>query len=238
MAEMPEIFNSDDEWRARGFYLRQPPLVIVSFDPAGDGDDRDALIVQTREEHQRGEPHDPDFAVEQKFRIMMAERLPVDYEYPDKLARILAMHKQLIRWQAAGRIIGHVFAIESNGVGWGLASDLRVKIGHYVITYTTVGSTSDKPYGGGKVSMPRLAALDWMRIMIETHHIKIAPDAPGGKLLASELNSFVWRRPGRPEAMQGQKDDLVMATCGGLWIGSKIIGPSLKAESSRRGAVH
>jgi len=229
-----EIFNSDAEWRERGFVLRQPPLVIVSFDPAGDGSDRDALIVQTREEHQRGEPNDPDFAVEQKFRVLMAERMPQDYEYPDKLARILAIHKQLVRWQTSGRTIGHCIGIESNGVGWGLSSDLRTKIGQFVVSYTTVGSTSDKPYGGGKVNMPRLAALDWMRIMMETHHLKLSPEAPGAKDLASELNSFVWRRPGRPEAMLGQKDDLVMALCGGLWIGSKIIGPSLKAERSRR----
>jgi hypothetical protein len=240
MADTPEIFNSDADWKARGFTLRQPPLVIVSFDPAGDGNDRDALVVQTREEHQRGEPIDPDFAVEQKFRVLMCERLPVDYEYPDKMARILAMHKQLIRWQAQGRIAGHVIAIESNGVGWGMSSDLRTKIGQFVVSYTTVGSTGDKPYGGGKVNMPRLAALDWMRIMMETHHLKIIPDARGAKELTSELNSFVWRRPGRPEAMLGQNDDLVMALCGGLWVGSKIIGPMLKQERtpSRRVVVN
>ena len=232
-----EIFNSEADWKDRGFSLRTPPFIIVSFDPAGDGDDRDAMIVQSREEHQRGEPHDPDFAVEMKFRVMLAERLPVDYEYPDKLARILAIHKQLVRWQVSGRISGHVICIESNGVGWGLASDLRTKIGQFVVSYTTVGSSMDKPYGGGKVSMPRLAALDWMRIMMETHHLKLVPDAPGHKQLASELNSFVWRRPGRPEAMQGQKDDLVMALCGGLWVGSKIIGPLLKAARRPRRAM-
>lgn len=231
MVEHVHAFNSDREWRDRGFSLRQPPLVVVSYDPAGDGDDRDAIIVQTREEHQRGEPHDPDFAVEMKFRVMMAQRMPVNHEFPDKIAKLLAIHRQLLQWEGAGRISRHVFAVESNGVGWGLASDLRSKIGDLVLPYTTIGSSTDKPYGGHKITMPRLAALDWLRMMMETHHLKIIPDAPGSKELASELNSFVWRRPGRPEAMLGQKDDLVMALCGGVWIGSKIIGPSLKAKS-------
>ena len=228
-------FNSDQEWRDRGFFLRQPPLVIVSYDPAGDGDDRDAIVVQSREEHQRGEPHDPDFAVEMKFRVLMAQRLPVDYEYPEKVAKLLAIHRQLLQWTTVGRITAHAFAVESNGVGWGVASDLRSKIGGVVLPYTTIGSSMDKPYGGDKITMPRLAALDWLRVMMETHHLKIIPNAPGSKELASELNSFVWRRPGRPEAMLGQKDDLVMALCGGVWIGSKIIGPSLKAQKMPKG---
>ena len=78
--------------------------------------------------------------------------------------------------------------------------------------------------------MPRLAALDHLRIMMETHHMKVIPDAPGASQLIEEMNSFVWRRPGRPEAMQGQKDDLVMALCGALWIGSKLIGPILRQD--------
>lgn len=232
-----EVFNSDADWRDRGFYLRAPPIVFVAYDPAGDGSDRDALVVLSREEHQKGEPEDPDFAVEMKFRVMMAQRMPMDFEYPDKLARILAIHKQLTRWRASGRIYAHVLCIESNGVGWGMASDLRSKIGEAVIPYTTIGSTTDKPYGGAKVTMPRLAALDHMRIMLETHHCKIIPEAPGAKDLASEMNSFVWRRPGRPEAMDGQKDDLVMAMCGGIWIGTKIVGPSLKAAPKRRAGM-
>lgn len=229
MEQTVHAFNSDEDWRARGFHLHKPPIIIVCYDPAGDGSDRDAVLVIQREEHQRGEPHDPDFAVEMKFRVLMAQRLPVDYEFPDKVAKLLAIHRQLLRWQAGGRISHHAFVVESNGVGWGLASDLRSKIGAYVLPYTTIGSKNDQPYGGDKITMPRLAALDWLRIMMETHHLKIIPNAPGSKELASELNSFVWRRPGRPEAMQGQKDDLVMALCGGVWVGSKIIGPSLKA---------
>jgi hypothetical protein len=232
MAKVPELFNSDEDWQDRGFYLRHAPLVLVSYDPAGDGDDRDAIVVTSREEHQRGEAHDPDFAVEMKFRVLMAQRLPVDYEFPDKVAKMLAIHKQLGVWRTQERIHGHVICVESNGVGWGLGSDLRSKIGENVIPYTTVGSTTDNPYGGGKVSMPRLAALDHMRIMMETHHLKIIPQAPGATELIQEINSFVWRAPGRPEAMQGQKDDLVMSLAGGLWIGSKIIGPLLKAAKT------
>ena len=234
MTETPFVFNSNADWRDRGFHLRKAPVIIAAYDPAGDGDDRDALAVYAREEHQKGEPDDPDFAVEMKFRLLMAKRLPVDLEFPDKLAMLLAQHRQLVRWRAGGKIHDHVFAIEANGVGWGLASAMRDKIAGNVLPYTTIGSMGDKPYGGGKVSMPRLAALDWFRMMMETFHIRIMPDAPGAKDLISELNSFVWRRPGRPEAMQGQHDDLVMASCGAVWVGSKIIGPSLKAARKLR----
>jgi hypothetical protein len=34
--------------------------------------------------------------------------------------------------------------------------------------------------------------------------------------------------------MLGQNDDLVMALCGAVWIGSKLIGPILKAKPARR----
>ncbi len=234
MAEIAEyIFNSNAEWRDRGFSLRSPPVCIVTYDPAGDGKDNDALVVLLREEHQKGEPYDPDFAVENKYRVLMCERMPSHYEFPDKLARLLSMHRRLLSWTAEGKIFAHVFAVETNGVGWGLSSALKAKVGSHVIPYTTVSTTGDRSYTGMKVSMPRLAALDHMRIMMETFHLRISPDAVGAKDLLAEMNSFVWRAPGRPEAIQGQHDDLVMATCGGLWIGSRVIQPVLKAEAVR-----
>ena len=229
-----EVFNSDEDWRDQGYSLSTPPLYIVCYDPAGDGDDADALVVISREEWQRGIPEDINFSVQMKFRVLMCQRMPQDYEFPEKLARILALHKKLTNWTALGRITSHVICVETNGVGWGLASALRDKLGNVVIPYTTTGSSSSEPYSGKKTSMPRLAALDHLRILMETHHLKVIPDAPGVKLLTNEMNSFVWRRPGRPEAMHGQKDDLIMALTGGVWIGSKIIGPFLKAKKLRR----
>lgn len=231
-----EVFNSDADWRERGFHLRTPPVTILNYDPAGDGDDRDALVVVNREEHQRGEPYDPDFAVEMKYRLLMCQRMPQDFEFPDKLARLLALSRRLTQWQVSGRCHTHVMGVESNGVGWGLASALKTKLGHIVIPYSTIGSSTEKPFTGAKVSMPRLAALDNLRIQMETHHLKVIPDAPGAEDIIREMNSFVWRRPGRPEAMTGQKDDLVMALCGAVWIGSKILTPVLRAapKSERR----
>lgn len=227
------VFNTHEDWRERGFYLKTPPVIIVCYDPAGDGDDRDAIVLLSREEHQKGEPHDPDFSVVYKFRVLAATRLPPEFEYPDKLARLLGLHRQLLGWQTAGRCYSHFFSVETNGVGWALASGLRVKIGPQVIAYTTVGSAADKPYVGGKVSMPRLAALDLLRVLLETHHLKMTPKAPGGRELSAEMASFVWRSPGRPEALEGQHDDMVMALAGGCWVGNKIIGPVLKAATIR-----
>lgn len=223
-------FNNTEDWRERGFHLRMPPVVIAAYDPAGSGSDRDALVLLNREEHQKGEPHDPDFAVAIKFRVLGVSELPPEFEFPDKLARLMALHRQLNVWQRRNRSYSHFFSIESNGVGWGLASALKRAIGPQVISYTTIGATGEKPYSGGSISMPRLTALDFTRTMLETGHLKMAPNAPGVKILQQQMAGFVWRRPGRPEAMEGQKDDAVMALTGGLWIGSKIISPVLKAK--------
>jgi len=229
-----ETFNSSEEWHERGYHLRVPPVVIIAYDPAGDGDDDDGLVMIAREEHQKGETYDPDFAVAMKFRVLAAQIMPKHLEFPDKLARLLAVHRQMVMWSEHNRCWAHFFAVESNGVGWGLSSALRSKIGAQVISYTTVANATDKPHVDGRISMPRLASLDNLRVIAETHHLKIAPDAPGKTLLTGQLASFVWRRPGRPEAMKGQKDDLVMALAGGVWIGSKIVGPILKATSFKR----
>lgn len=235
-------FNNTDDWRDRGYYLRQPPVVIACYDPAGDGNDRDAVVLLNREEHQHGEPHDPDFAVAIKFRVLGSTYLPPEFEFPDKLARLLALHRQLTGWTHVGKIHTHFFTVESNGVGWALASSLKVKVGPRVISYTTVGTVGNKPYENGKLSMPRLTALDHVRVLLETGHLKMAKEAKGARDLTQELGSFVWRRPGRPEALEGQRDDMVMALTGGCWVGSKVIAPVLKAKvihlpTSRRRAA-
>lgn len=231
MVETAYAFNNTEDWRERGFYLRTPPVIIAAYDPAGDGSDDDALILLNREEHQKGEPHDPDFAVAMKFRVLGAQIMPPGLEFPDKLAQLLALDRQLLGWRNRKKISGHFFTVESNGVGWALASSLRANVGPRVITYSTVGSGGDKPYTGGNASMPRLAALDHTRVLLETGHLRMTKDAPGAKELSGQIGSFVWRRAGRPEAMEGQKDDLVMALTGGCWIGTKLIPPVLKAKT-------
>jgi hypothetical protein len=225
------LFNNTEDWRDRGFYMRTPPLVMACYDPAGSGKDRDAVVLLNREEHQKGEPHDPDFAVAIKFRVLGYSRMPPQFEFPEKMASMLSVNRQLNNWHKIGKCSGHVFTVETNGVGWALASALKSKLGEKVISYTTVGSPHEKPFEGGRVSMPRLAALDHVRVLLETGHLRMAPDAPGGKDLQQEMGSFVWRRPGRPEAMEGQHDDGVMALTGGCWIGTKIIAPLLKAKT-------
>jgi hypothetical protein len=231
-------FNTTSEWRSKGYHLRTAPLVLVAYDPAGDGDDRDALVMISREELQRGETWDPDFAVMMLFRVLMAHRMRPDLEFPDKEAMLLKLHRQLVGWKRVGRASDHVFCVETNGVGYAMASSLRSNIRHNVIGYTTVGSTSDKPFAEKKVSMPRLAALDNLRVLAETHQLKVAKDAPGRKHVIEEMSSFVWRAPGRPEAMEGQRDDIVMAMAGACWMGTRIIPPLLKQTRVSTKGVH
>jgi hypothetical protein len=237
MSEIAQ-FNSTREWKEKGYYLRTPPLVLVGYDPAGDGSDRDAMVMIAREEHQKGEPWDPDFAVLMLFRVLMAHRMRPDLEFPDKLAMLLRLHRQLVGWRRIGRAANHVFCVETNGVGYAMASSMRNVVKGNIVGYTTVGSSSEKPFVEKKVAMPRLAALDNLRVLTETHQLKLARDAPGRQHLLQEMSSFVWRGPGRPEAMDGQHDDMVMATAGACWIGTKIIPPMLKQTRVTARGVH
>jgi len=205
-------FNTHDELKDRGFFMRDAPITIANYDPAGDGADNDAIVIISREEWRRGELHDPDLAVEFIFRVLGAHRLPPGIEFPDKQARLIKLNRSLNKWQNQGRTQAHFFGVETNGVGYAMASSLKSKISAPVIGYSTVGSiSSDKPYTSAKVSMPRLAALDHLRMLMEIHRVKMIRDAVGAQDMIDELNSFVWARPGRPEALDGQKDDLVMA---------------------------
>lgn len=223
-------FNDAADLRHRGFQLLTPPVTIVAMDPSGDGDDRDGVVAVSREEHQRGLPHDPDFAVEFMFRVMIAYRLDQTMEFPDKLATMLKLDKTLQGWTNQKRQSAHFFCFETNGVGYGYASSFARKSNTKVIPYATVGkkTASNKPPAGAKISMPRLEALDNTRIIMETGYLKAEKGAVGLQDLQAELQAFVWRGKNRPEAMQGQRDDLVMALTGALWVGSKVLPPMLK----------
>jgi hypothetical protein len=228
-------FNTNADWKERGFRMRTPPIVLVCYDPAGDGDDRDALVMVERQEHQFGEPWDPDFAVNMRFMILLAHQMARSLEFPDKLGQILSLHRSLCRWRNLGRTTNHIFCVETNGVGYAMGSSLRSRISANVVTYTTVGNVREEPYADHKVTMPRLASLDNLRVLSETHSLKIAKGAPGADIVVREMSSFVWRRPGRPEALQGQHDDVVMALAGACWIGSKLVPPVLRAKQYRPG---
>ena len=223
-------FNNADDLKERGFQLLCPPVTIVSVDPSGDGDDRDGVLAVSREEHQRGLPEDPDFAVEFVFRVLLAHQLPQEYEFPDKLASLINLDKRLQRWTSQRRQSTHFFTFETNGVGYGYASSFSRKSPTKVIPYATVGRVTPgaKPPGNARIAMPRLEALDNTRVLVETGYLKAAPGAPGLAELQKQMQAFVWRGRNRPEAMAGQHDDLVLALTGALWIGSKVIPPILK----------
>ena len=227
---MRPVLHRASDLKERGFQLLTPPVTFISFDPSGDGDDRDGLVGISREEHQRGEPHDPDFAVELVFRILMAHRLPRDLEFPDRLAAILSLDRQLKGWTRQGRQIKHFICVETNGVGFGYSSSLSSKTDTQIIPYVTVGNVNATrtPQVNAKVAMPRLQALNNVRILMETGYLTQVKNAPGAEMLEAEMNAFVWRGKNRPEAMTGQTDDLVMALTGALWIASQVVPPALK----------
>lgn len=233
MSEITEMF-SRQELRARGFAMREAPLAIMAYDPAADGKDHDGLVIVSREEHRRGELHDPDLAVEMIYRILMAQYLPRELEFQDKMAKILSLHRQMRSWTNRGKMAEHVVLVESNGVGWPAASFLRQKLGPRLRSYTTSSTTTGRASGAshqGKMwSMPRLAALDHLRMQMDLQRLKAEKNAPGADIILKEFNAFVWAAPNRPEAIDGQHDDLIMPLAAACWFGSKSIPPLVKAR--------
>jgi hypothetical protein len=221
--------------RERGFELRTPPFAIAALDPSGSGDDFHAVSVVYREEWQLGEPVDPDFAVEKMFRIQLARRLPQTLEFTDVLASMLRLATYLSNEHQLGRLSGWMFGVETNGVGHGYAEALRAKLGtQRVLRIFTTAGVDQQPVVENKTTMPRMAGLDEVRMLMETQYLRAAATAEGMKDLEQELLTFVWRSKNRPEAMAGQHDDLVMALALAIWIGNRLIPPLLRAAPPRR----
>lgn len=234
MSDIPErsrhALYTAEELRSRGFAMIDPPVSVLSYDPAGDGADHDGIVIVSREEHRRGELYDPDMAVEVVYRLLMAKYLPRELEFQDKAATILSLHRSMASWTNKGKMAGHVVLVETNGIGWSMHSFLKGKIGRRVRGYTTVANVSAKPFQESGMSMPRLAALDNLRMLIDLQRFKSAKNAPGADLLVRELNSFVWKGPKRPEAIDGQHDDLVLPTAAACWFGTKTIPMITKSQ--------
>jgi len=155
-------------------------------------------------------------------------RMRPDFEFPDKIAAVLKLHRDLMAWKSTGRSCGSVVVVEANGIGYGIVSTLKDKISDRCVAYKTVGGTSNSPFSESGMVMPRLPGLSHLKMLLEQHYIRGATGAPGIREIEQEMNSFVWAGPKRPEALAGQKDDMVMALAGGVWIGSKVIPPILK----------
>ena len=236
---MAEI-NTGADLKERGYSLLIPPVTVVALDPAGDGADYDGLVAISREEYQRGAPHDPDFSVEMLYRVLLAHRLPQNWEFPEKLAAVLSLDRFLRGLTHQRRQHSHIMCFETNGVGYGYASSFARKSPTKVIGYATVArkSTTGVAPVNAKIAMPRLEALDNTRILLETGYLKLAEGAPGIDTLRKEMRAFVWRGRNRPEAMSGQHDDLVMAMTGALWVASKVLPPVLKQVKLPAGTRH
>lgn len=221
------------ELRQRGFIMRDPPLAMLIYDPSGAGEDHDGVVILSREEHRRGELYDPDLAVEMIYRVMYCQYMPRDLEFQDKATKILSLYRSLLNWMYKGRIAEIAVLVETNGVGWPMQSFLKDKIGHRLRGFTTTATVIGRPSGEAHLNsmwaMPRLAALDNLKMQMDLQRLKAEPKAPGVKDLINEFSSFVWAAPNRPEAIEGQHDDLIMPLAAGCWFGSKVIPPITKS---------
>jgi len=228
--------NTRRELEGEGFYLQTPPVSLIMLDPAASGEDGNALVWLDREEWQRGEPWDPDFSTIMICRAKLFAQLESSMEWPQVMSRIYRLHKYMLQREKAGLSFRYFFGVETNGVGYGYAMHLREKLGpSRVLTLSTVAGDKDRVFSEKGIVMPRLAGLDHLRLSIETQRLKVDKDAPGTKDLDTQLRSFVWARPGRPEALEGQRDDLVMALALANWLLTKVLPPVLKAEDKSTG---
>lgn len=227
-----------DPFLKDGFSLRAPVLSIVAFDPSAEGDDFPTCVLVDREEWQRGETVDPNFAVQRRYRVKLVNRMDRTLEFPEQQAALMRLHRWLNHRQAKGLCYQHFLVIETNGVGWPIASDLRLKLGSVVVPMATTGSGSNSPQGArGSVAMPRMAGLDNLRYLMEMHALKIDRDAPGGHILQTEMQSFVWAGKRKPQALSGQHDDSILPLASACWLGQKVVPPYLKQKVPKKPKV-
>ena len=216
-------FFTNEQLQERGFVMRDPPMAILAYDPSGSGKDRDGIVILSREELRRGELDDPDLAVEIVYRALYASYMPRDLEFPDKMAKILSLHRAMMKWAAKGKMHSHIMLVETNGIGHSAKSFLQTKVHRYVRGYTTVAAVHDRHVMAetGWV-MPRNTALDNLRSKMELQRFKAEKGAPGMTELKNEFASFVWKNNVRPEAIDGQHDDLVMPSAAACYFGDRL----------------
>lgn len=219
----------------QGYRLYKAPVSIIAFDPAGRGNAFPALTWIDREEWQRGEVWDPDLSVQLLYRLHFAHRLPRDGEYVDFLAAIMRLDSLMGQRINRGLCTHSAIVIETNGVGWPAYSQLSTskRVQSEVLGVTTTGTTSRKSADKSRLTMPRMAGLDLLRVMIETQRFKLRPDIPGAKEFETETKSFVWKNA-RPEALAGQNDDIVMSVAHGVWAGEHYIGRTVVYTPAQR----
>lgn len=230
---------STDQLQSDGFRQRSAPVAVLAMDPAGDGKDRTALTLTEREAWVRGEPYDPDVRLIYRLVWRIGTLFPVNAEFPFVNASVYSAMNRLRTAVSVGNLSEAVLAVECNGVGWGYASDLRTKLPKgSVMPITTTGGNYDHAMERRGYTMPRKPAADNFRVLMETGRWITAPEAPMADALKSEMDSFIWRN-GKPQAAEGQHDDLVMSSIIGSWVASKLIPADVqfKVEPERGGST-
>jgi hypothetical protein len=213
------------ELRAAGFQEKGPTTEILAFDPAGAGADSPGLVWVTRRTFILGDyPYEPDSSAQPIMRIRAAVAMVPDSSYAEQEARCLTWHRRMMAAQRADQVEQHAVCIETNGVGFALGDQLKRKIGKFCLPYTTVAA-ADKTFKGGKVLMPRGPALGLLRAHMVMHRLKASDDAIGMEDLGRQLDSFLRseKKNGKPEAMAGEHDDLVLPLAACCWMSNRIL---------------
>lgn len=228
-----EAINTDAYLTTRGFRRWGAPLAAIALDPAGDGEDRAALTVTDREVWVRGEPWDDDVQVLVRYvwrgGLLYPNQTPATYVK----SSVISAANQLRTSMDRGKLVGFTVAVECNGVGWALASDLKQKMPGLVVPVMTTGGKKPSVSSGGNPTMPRAPALDFWRVLMEESRWKVDKHAPMRDALKREMDAFVWRG-GKPQAAAGKHDDLLMSSVVGTWALGNMVPLDLQFSTQPR----
>jgi hypothetical protein len=230
-AEQMLELNTVQELHERGFVMHGPPIAIASLDPAGSGTDHPALTVIEREVWRMGEVYDPDLTVMARYVLRGAWIFPQGSQFPQITGAMLAAANRMMASERDGQILRFFITVECNGVGWGYASHLRAKLGDIVMPITTTGGENANVLEGNKgYTMPRQAAADNLRMLMEQQVWKVERGAPGIAQVQEQLDAFVWKGK-KPQAAEGFNDDGVLSIMIGTWALSRTIPLSVQIEA-------
>ena len=152
---------------------------------------------------------------------------------PDNFATILC--ETGVRYNRA------MLVVENNNIG--LACLEHVKLAQYPNVYysrkgdSAAGEAVNTAFGAmtddlivGFTTSPKTRPL--MIAKLE-EYIRTQAMIVRGKRFHSELRTFIWNN-GRPEAMKGYNDDLVMSGAIGAWVRDTVLGPTFVTQETKK----
>jgi hypothetical protein len=120
------------------------------------------------------------------------------------------------------------FLVDATGVGLAPVQYMR-RAGLHVTGITITGG-DEVGHNAVGITVPKVALVGALQVVVQTQRIKVAPDLPAGRLLATEMQAFARRQnpvTGRNQFAvwrDGEHDDLTLAVALPVWHGESRNG--------------